>query len=43
VADHLGGVLAQFAQMKMMKSLQESGIMDAGLDALSIGDGVDVD
>jgi hypothetical protein len=43
VADHLGGVLAQFAQMKMMRSLQESGIMDAGLDALSMGDGADVD
>ena len=43
IADHLGGVMAQFAQMKMMKSLQESGIMDAGLDALSMADAVDVD
>lgn len=43
VADHLGGVLAQFAQMKMMRSLQESGMMDAGLDALSMAAGEDVD
>ena len=43
IADHLGGVMAQFAQMKMMKSLQESGIMDAVPDALSIDDAMDVD
>ena len=43
IADHLGGVMAQFAQMKMMRSLQESGIMDAVPDALSIEHGMDVD
>jgi len=43
IADHLGGVMAQFAQMKMMKSLQESGIMNAGMDALSLSEELDVD
>lgn len=43
IADHLGGVMAQFAHMKMMKSLQESGMIDAVPDALSMADGVDVD
>jgi len=43
IADHLGGVMAQFAQMKMMKSLQESGLMDAGIDALGMGGPEDVD
>lgn len=42
VADHLGGVLAQFAQIKLMRSLQESGIAP-GLDALSMGAGEDLD
>jgi hypothetical protein len=42
VADHLGGVLAQFAQIKMMRSLQDSGLAD-GLDALSMGAGEDLD
>ena len=28
IADHLGGVLAQFAQIKMMKSLESEGLLD---------------
>ena len=43
IADHLGGVMAQFAQMKMMRSLQESGMMDAVPDALSMDDGTAFD
>lgn len=39
VADHLGGVLAQFAQIRLMKSLQESGMAGPVMDALSIDDG----
>jgi hypothetical protein len=42
VADHLGGVLAQFAQIKLMRSLQDSGIAP-GLDALSMAAGEDLD
>lgn len=39
IADHLGGVLAQFAQMKMMRQLQEAGEFVAPVaDALSMDD-----
>jgi len=43
VADHLGGVVAQFAQMRMMKMLREEG--GGLLDAVSpsIGDESDLD
>jgi len=44
IADHLGGVLAQFAQIRMMKSLQEAGDLVAPVaDALSMGVGEDLD
>ncbi len=44
IADHLGGVLAQFAQIRMMRSLQEAGDLVAPVaDALSMGAGEDVD
>lgn len=36
IADHLGGVVAQFAQMKMMQQLQDSGLMAPGPDALTM-------
>ena len=36
IADHLGGVVAQFAQMKMMQQLQDSGMMPPGPDALTM-------
>lgn len=42
VADHLGGVLAQFAQIKMMKSLQDSGLAPV-VDALAPGAAEDLD
>lgn len=42
VADHLGGVLAQFAQIKMMRSLQESGLAPV-MDALTPGAAEDLD
>lgn len=32
IADHLGGVVAQFAQMRMMKMLQSEGMMTGELD-----------
>jgi len=44
IADHLGGVLAQFAQIRMMRSLQEVGDLAGPVaDALSMGVGEDVD
>lgn len=39
IADHLGGVLAQFAQMRMMKTLQEADLMPPMPDALSMDEG----
>lgn len=38
VADHLGGVLAQFAQMRMVRQMQEAGLVPPGPDALTHGD-----
>ena len=32
IADHLGGVVAQFAQMRMMRMLQSEGMMPGELD-----------
>lgn len=43
VADHLGGVLAQFAQMRMMRQMQEAGMVPPGPDALTDGDGSALD
>ena len=43
VADHLGGVLAQFAQMRMVRQMQEAGIVPPGPDALTDGDGSALD
>jgi len=37
VADHLGGVVAQFAQMRMVKMMQESDLMPPVMDALTDG------
>lgn len=38
IADHLGGVMAQFAQMKMMREMQAAGMMPTGPDVLTDGD-----
>jgi len=43
VADHLGGVVAQFAQMRMMKMMQDSDLMPPVLDALTDGAGESLD
>jgi hypothetical protein len=43
IADHLGGVMAQFAQMKMMRSLQESGMIGDVAEALTMDDGPGLD
>lgn len=42
VADHLGGVVAQFAQMRMMKALQADGMLPVAVDD-SIDDGGTLD
>ena len=34
IADHLGGILQQFAQMKMMKMMQKEGFFPAGASHL---------
>ena len=36
IADHLGGVLAQWAQMKMMREFQASGVLPSAVE-----DGID--
>lgn len=43
IADHLGGVMAQFAQMKMMRSLQEAGMIGDVAEALTMDDGTALD
>jgi hypothetical protein len=42
VADHLGGVVAQFAQMRMMKALQADGMLPVAVED-SIDDGATFD
>lgn len=37
IADHLGGILNQFAQMKMMKMMQRDGFMDP-VNPIAIGE-----
>ena len=38
MADHLGGVISQFAQMRMMKMLEADGMLQRGVEAFEVVD-----
>ena len=38
IADHLGGVISQWAQIRMMREVQQSGILPEGMEGALSGD-----